>query len=141
MPGSAGVSSAVLREVVGLLTVAQRCPQAFVPVSGSEPLGDPSHGCFICLVPCGPGRAQEPSSCVEVQGASGCREGAVSDPDPTPLQGGPVGEGTPDPDLVWPQPPLSIRGWGWGPPVSVLRKLHTGLALVLSVVHVGSAPG
>ena len=52
-----------------------------------------------------------------------------------------MGEGTPDPDLVWPQPPLSIRGWGWGPPVSVLRKLHTGLALVLSVVHVGSAPG
>ena len=28
----------MLCEVVGLLTVAQRCPQAFVPVSGSEPL-------------------------------------------------------------------------------------------------------
>lgn len=82
MPGLGGVPSAVLCEVMGLLAVAQRFPQGFVPPSGSEPLGDPSHGCFICVVPCGRGWAQEPTSCAKVQGASGCWAGAVSELDP-----------------------------------------------------------
>ena len=71
---------------LGLLAVAQRFPQGFVPPSGSEPLGNASHDCFIWIFPCGPGRAQEPTSCDEVQGASGSWAGAVSelDPDPAP---------------------------------------------------------
>lgn len=62
---------------------------------------------------------------------------------PTLLQGGNVGKGTADPDLTWSQPPLSIRGvcgGGEGGPAFLLRKVHTGLAVVVSEVHVGSSP-
>lgn len=140
MPGSAGVSSAVLREVVGLLTVARGVPRPSCLPQAVSPLATRATAVSFVWSPAGQARHRNRAHVLKFRGRLDAERAQLVILTPTPLQGGPVGEGTPDPDLAWSQPPLSVRGVGGGGPQSLFSGKYTQ-AWLLFVVHVGSAPG